>query len=388
MKTFALAAIAAAMATIVATPTVAQEVVKIGLILPVTGPYTSVGREMEAGARLFMAQNGDQVAGKRIELILKDDTGSADLTKRLAQELIVNDKVAVLAGFALTPLALATSPLSAQSKTPMVVMSAATSGITSTSPYMVRTSFTLPEACVPLADWALKSGFRRVTTIVSDYAPGHDAETSFSGRFKAGGGSVDNVRVPLRNADFSPFLQRVADNKPDALFVFVPAGVGAQFMKQFVERGLDKSGIRLIGTGDVTDDDLLADMGDAALGAITTHPYSAAHVSPENKTFVADFEKANAGRRPNFIAVYAYDGMRVIYDALKKTGGDTNGDKLIAAMKGASWISPRGQVSIDPTNRELVQPMYLRKVERMNGQLFNVEQERVSDGRNASKAQR
>ncbi|UVF17508.1 ABC transporter substrate-binding protein [Microvirga terrae] len=350
----------------------AQEPLKIGLILPMTGPFASTGRQIEAAAKLYMQQNGDTVAGKKIQLIVKDDTGTADVTKRLAQELIVNDKIAVMAGFGLTPLALAPAPLATQAKVPAVVMAAATATITEASPYIVRTSFTLPQATVPMADWAAQNGIKKVATLVSDYGPGIDAEKAFTTAFTAKGGQVENLRVPLANPDFSPFLQKVADAKPDALFVFVPSGIGAQFMKQFVERGLDKSGIRLIGPGDVTDDDLLNNMGDVALGAITTQHYSAAHDSPENKAFVEAFKKANNGMRPNFMAVGGYDGMHLIYEGLKKTSGQ-GGQALIDAMKGMSWTSPRGPVSIDPQTRDIVQNIYVRKVERKDGELYNVE---------------
>jgi branched-chain amino acid transport system substrate-binding protein len=350
----------------------AQEALKIGLILPMTGPFASTGRQIEAAAKLYMHQNGDTVAGRKVQLIVKDDTGVADVTKRLAQELIVNDKIAVMAGFGLTPLALAPAPLATQAKVPAVVMAAATATITEASPYIVRTSFTLPQATVPMADWAARNGIRKVATLVSDYGPGIDAEKAFSGAFTAKGGQVENLRVPLANPDFSPFLQKVADARPDALFVFVPSGVGAQFMKQFVERGLDRSGIRLIGPGDVTDDDILNGMGDVALGAITTQHYSAAHDSPENKAFVAAFKKANGGMRPNFMAVGGYDGMHLIYEGLKKTNG-AGGQALIDAMKGMSWTSPRGPVSIDPQTRDIVQNIYVRKVERRDGELYNVE---------------
>jgi branched-chain amino acid transport system substrate-binding protein len=350
----------------------AQETIKIGLILPMTGPFASTGRQIEAAAKLYMQQKGDTVAGKKIQLIVKDDTGTADVTKRLAQELIVNDKIAVMAGFGLTPLALAPAPLATQAKVPAVVMAAATATITEASPYIVRTSFTLPQATVPMADWAAQNGIKKVATLVSDYGPGIDAEKAFTTAFTAKGGQVENLRVPLANPDFSPFLQKVADAKPDALFVFVPSGIGAQFMKQFVERGLDKSGIKLIGPGDVTDDDLLNNMGDVALGAITTQHYSAAHDSPENRAFVDAFKKANNGMRPNFMAVGGYDGMHLIYEGLKKTNGQ-GGQALIDAMKGMSWTSPRGPVSIDPQTRDIVQNIYVRKVERRDGELYNVE---------------
>jgi branched-chain amino acid transport system substrate-binding protein len=371
-RTFINAASAAAAMLALSGAASAQETIKIGLILPMTGPFASTGRQIEAAAKLYMQQKGDTVAGKKIQLIVKDDTGTADVTKRLAQELIVNDKIAVMAGFGLTPLALAPAPLATQAKVPAVVMAAATATITEASPYIVRTSFTLPQATVPMAEWAAQNGIKKVATLVSDYGPGIDAEKAFTSAFTAKGGQVENLRVPLANPDFSPFLQKVADAKPDALFVFVPSGIGAQFMKQFVERGLDKSGIKLIGPGDVTDDDLLNNMGDVALGAITTQHYSAAHDSPENKAFVEAFKKANNGMRPNFMAVGGYDGMHLIYEGLKKTNG-AGGQALIDAMKGMSWTSPRGPVSIDPQTRDIIQNIYVRKVERKDGELYNVE---------------
>ncbi|RZL96612.1 MAG: ABC transporter substrate-binding protein [Variovorax sp.] len=347
---------------------------KIGLILPMTGQQASTGRQIEAAVRLYMAQNGDTVAGKKIEVIVKDDVATPDVTKRLAQELIVNDKVNVIAGFGVTPAALAAAPLATQSKTPQVVMAAATSSITEASPYIVRSSFTLPQVSVVMGDWAPKNGIKSVVTLVADYGPGNDAEKFFSERFQLNGGKVvEKLRVPLRNPDFAPFLQKVRDAKPDALFVFVPSGAGAAVMKQFLERGMDKAGIKLIATGDVTDDDQLNDMGDGALGVVTSHHYSAAHPSAMNKKFVDAFQKANPKMRPNFMAVGGYDGMRVIYEALKATKGQGGGDALLAAMKGQVFESPRGQVLIDAQTRDIVQDVYLRKVEKKDGQLYNVE---------------
>ena len=352
----------------------AQEVVKIGLILPMTGQSASTGRQIEAAAKLYMAQNGQAVAGKRVELIVRDDTGAADVTRRIAQELIVNEKVAALGGFGLTPLAFAAAPLATQSKTPMIVMAAATSAITEQSPFIVRTSFTLPQATQPIADWAAKNNIRKVISLVTDYAPGIDAEKAFKERFGRAGGEVTaEVRVPLRNPDFAPFLQRVADARPDALFVFVPSGIGGHFVKQFVERGLDKAGVKLIGTGDVTDDDLLNDMGDAIIGVVTSHHYSAAHNSPENKAFVQAFRAANPNMRPNFMAVGGYDGMHLFYEALKKTRGATEGRGLIDAMKGMNWVSPRGPITIEARTRDITQNVYVRRVEKVDGQLYNVE---------------
>ncbi len=354
-------------------PVSAQDTVKVGLILPLTGPFAPTGRQIEGGAKLYMQQHGDKVAGKKIELIVRDDGNVADNTKRIAQELIVNDKVSVIAGFGLTPLALATAPVSAEAKVPQIIMGAATAIIPDRSPYIVRTSMVTNQITVGIADWAPKSGLKKVVTLVTDYAPGIDIEKAFSDRFKASGGEViEQLRVPLANPDFAPFLQRVRDAKPDGLFVFVPAGVGAIFMKQFVERGLDKSGIRLIGTGDMTDDDILNNIGDVALGLITSHHYSAAHPSEMNKKFVAEFQKLN-NKRPNFMGVSGYDGMAVLYKALEKTKGNANGDALVAAMKGLAWESPRGPISIDPATRDIVQNIYVRKVEKKDGQLYNVE---------------
>ena len=380
-------AAALAVATLAAAPSLAQDnTFKIGLILPMTGQQASTGRQIEAAARLYMAQHGDTVAGKKIELILKDDTSIPDVTKRLAQELVVNDKVNVLAGFGITPSALATAPIATQSKTPQVVMAAATSSITLASPYIVRTSFTLPQAAVAMGDWAPKNGIKKVVTLVSDYGPGIDAEKYFNERFIFNGGQViESLRVPLRGPDFAPFLQKVRDAKPDALFVFVPSGAGAAVMKQFLERGMDKAGIKLIGTGDITDDDQLNDMGDGALGVVTSHHYSTAHPSATNKKFVEAFQKANKGLRPNFMAVGGYDGMRVIYEALKATKGQGGGDALLAAMKGQIFESPRGPMFIDAQTRDVVQNIYLRKVERKDGQLYNVEFDVIKDVKDPGK---
>ncbi|KXU85461.1 ABC transporter substrate-binding protein [Paraburkholderia monticola] len=356
----------------------ADDVVKIGLIVPMSGPFASTGRQIDAAVKLYMAQHGDTVAGKKIQVILKDDTNVPDTTKRLAQELIVKDHVAVLAGFGLTPLALAAAPLATQAKVPMVVMAAATAMITEQSPYIVRSGFTLPQNTLGIARWAPKNGIKKVVTLVADYGPGIDAQNSFKKVFEAEGGSVvEQLRVPVANPDFSPFLQKVADLKPDALFIFVPSGAGAVFMKQFAERGLSKQGIKLIGTGDVVDDDILNGMGDVALGTVTSMHYTAALDNPENRAYVAAFEKANPGMRPNFHSVGAYDGMHLIYAALEATKGDTNGDKLLAAMKGQKWNSPRGPVELDAQTREMIQNVYITRTERVNGQLFNVPFDKV-----------
>jgi branched-chain amino acid transport system substrate-binding protein len=368
-----LAAAYAALALSAASGAQAQDV-KIGFILPMTGQQQSTGKQIAAAAKLYMAQQGSTVAGKKVDLIIRDDAAVPDNTKRIAQEMIVNDKVTYLAGFGVTPAALAVAPLSAESKTPEIVTAAGTSIITEKSPYIARTSFTLAQSTVPMADWAAQNGIKKVVSMVSDYAPGADAEKSFKEEFtKKGGQVLDTIRFPLASPDFAPSLQRAADQKPDAIFVFVPAGQGGVFVKQFVERGLDKAGIKIIGPGDVTDDDLLNGMGDAVIGTVTAHFYSADHPSAVNKAFVAAFEKANNGMRPNFMAVSGYDGMHLMYEAVKKTGGKTDGDSLIAAAKGMAWESPRGPISIDPQTRDIIQNVYIRKVEKKNGELYNVE---------------
>ena len=294
----------------------AQETVKIGLIVPMTGGQASTGKQNDNRVKLYMKQAGDTVAGKKIELIVRDDTGVADVTKRIAQEMVANDGVTILTGFGLTPLALAVAPLATQAKVPEIVMMAATSVVTERSPFIVRPAFTQAQTTVPLADWAYKNGIRKVVSIVADYAPGLDSETAFNTRFKAEGGEVlEAIRVPLSTRDFAPFLQRAVDAKPEALFVFVPTGLGAALMKQFVERGLDKSGIKVIGPGDVMDDDLLNGMGDAAIGAVTAHLYSAAHPSAMNKAFVADYKKAY-NTRPGFMAVSGGEGLHLTYETL------------------------------------------------------------------------
>ncbi|HXW23610.1 MAG TPA: ABC transporter substrate-binding protein [Xanthobacteraceae bacterium] len=361
--------------------------VKIGLIVPLTGQQASTGKQIEAAARLYMQQHGTEVAGKKVELIVRDDAAVPDNTKRIAQELIVNDHVAVIAGFGVTPAALAAAPLATQAKVPEIIMAAGTSIITERSPYIVRTSFTLAQSATIIAQWAAKNGIRKVATLVSDYAPGVDAETSFKERFAAGGGIVtESLRVPLANPDFAPFLQRARDSSPEAIFIFVPSGQGGTLMKQFAERGLDKAGIKLIATGDVTDDDLLPGMGDAAIGTVSAHMYSAAHPSAANRAFVEAFAKANPGVRPNFMAVGGYDGIHLVYAALRKTNGSTDGDALVAAMKGMAWESPRGPISIDPDTRDIIQNIYVRKIERVNGQLYNVEFETIEAVKDPVKA--
>ena len=365
--------IVAALASLAAGQAAAQDVVKIGMSIPMTGAgFNAVGRQISAAVKLYMQQHGDMVAGKKIELIMRDDGGVADNARRIVQEMIVNDKVGIIGG-GITPTALAIAPLVTQAKLATVVMVSGASITVERSPYMVRTGFVLGQSSGIMGQWAAKNGSKRVVTLVNDWAPGIEAETAFKNSFTAAGGQIlESIRIPLANPDFAPFLQRIRDINPDTAFIYFPGTQAGIFAKQFAERGLDKSGIRILGPGDLTDDDELNTMGDQMLGMITAGQYSALHDSALNKAYVAAFEKAN-NFRPNFVSLGGYDGMHLIYEALKKTGGATDGDALIAAMKGMRWESPRGMISIDPDTRDIVQNIYMRKVERVNGQLYNVE---------------
>ena len=366
-KHFAAGCLAVAVSAIGAGSATAQDTIKIGVVIPMTGTSAAVGREVSAGTKLYMAQHGDTVAGKKIELIIRDDASVPDNAKRLAQEMIVNDKVSFL-GAGLTPSAMSMAPIATEGKVATVVMVSGTSVVTDRSPYYVRTSFTLGQQSGIIADWAIKNGSKKAVSVLSDWAPGAEAGKVFEQNFTKGGGQVlETLKVPLANPDFAPFLQRARDLQPDTLFVFVPAGQAGTFARQFAERGLDKSGIKLIGPGDITDDDDLPTTGDALLGVVTAGIYSAAHPSQMNKDYVAAYQKAS-GHRANFISVGGYDGMHVIYEALKKTGGKTDADTVIAAMKGMAWESPRGPISIDPRTRDIVQNVYIRKVEKIYGE--------------------
>ena len=380
-RTFLKAGASTALAAALPRAAFAADPARVGLILPLTGPFASTGKQIEAAVRLYMARNGDTAGGRKVELLVKDDGGLApETTKRLAQELIARDKVMFLAGFGLTPLAFATAPVATESKTPMIVMGAATSVVPQRSPFIVRAGFTVPQITAPIAQWATKNGIKRVVSSVTDYAPGLECERTFIKFFTEGGGTiVESIRTPLQNPDFSPFLQRIKDAKPEAAFIFVPSGQGAAIMKQFQDRGLKDAGIKLIGTGDILDDDLLEAIGPPALGAITSHHYSAAHDSPENKAYVAAFMQANGGKRPNFMSVNGYDGMHVIYEMLKKTGGNGTGEQLVDAARGLAWVSPRGPMSIDPQTRDVVQNIYIRRCEMKDGKLWNIEFDKIEN---------
>jgi branched-chain amino acid transport system substrate-binding protein len=359
----------------------ASSTIKVGLIASFSGPFGDIGKQIENGVKAYLKEHGDTVAGRKIEVLTRDTTGPVpEVAKRVAQELVVRDKVDFLAGFGLTPEALAVAPVATEAKIPMIIMNAATAIITTKSPYIVRFSMTLPQISAPMGDWAAKNGIHKVSTLVADYGPGIDAEGAFTRAFTAGGGQiVDAIRVPLKNPEFSAFIQKIKDAKPDAVFVFVPAGEQCiTFMKSFHERGLASAGIKIIATGDLTDDHVLPTIGDPALGIVTTFHYSVAHESPENAAFLKAYEDANgkAAGPANFMSVAAYDGMAAIFEVVKQLGsaGDKiDADKALTILKNFSTTSPRGPIKIDPETRNVIQTVYVRRVDKVNGELRNVE---------------
>ncbi len=382
LASLAIAAVAAA------TTAQAQGTVKIGLIMPYTGQFADLAAQMDNGIKLYMKQKGDTVAGKKIEIVRKDSGGVApDVASRLAQELVTRDGVDILAGFTLSPNTIAVSKISDQAKKFMVIMNAATTVIITMSPYSVRTSMTLPSVGATAGAWAHKSGIRKVYTMVSDFAPGKDAEASFHEAFKRSGGEiVGSVRMPVGNPDFSAFVQRAKDLNPESIFIFVPAGAQpAALGKAFAERGVDAKKIKIIGTGEVGDEKSLQGMGDAGLGIITVWHYDFNDDSKLNKAFVTAYN-AEYKRNPDFGSVGGYDGMHVIYEALKKTGGKTDGDSLIAAARGLKFDSPRGPFQIDPETRDVVQNIYIRRVEKVGGTLRNVAFDKVENVKDAGSA--
>ncbi len=353
----------------------AEDTIKIGLIMCYSGQFADTATQMDNAIKLYMKQNGDSVAGKKIELIRKDTGGIApDVAKRLAQEVIVRDHADILGGWILTPNALAGADVSAEAKKFMVVMNAATSIITTKSPYMARTSTTTPQLNYTFGTWAAKKGIKKVYTMVSDYGPGIDAETWFQKGFKdAGGEIVGSVRFPVANPDFSAFVQRAKDLNPDAIYIWVPGGAQpAAVGKALAERGIDTNKTKILGQDALASETALKSMGDGALGIITVSNYDFNHKSALNDAFVKAYND-EFHRNPDFFSIGGYDGMHLIYAALKKTNGKTDGDSLIAAAKGMSWESPRGPMSIDPETRDVVQTVYIRRVEKVGNELRNVD---------------
>lgn len=359
----------------------AQAPLKVGAVLEVTGPFAAFGRQMMNGMQLYMKQHGDSVAGRKVQLIVRDTTGAhPDIARRLVQELITRDKVDFIVGFGLTPNAMAVAPVVTEARVPTIIMNAATSAIVGQSPYMARVSMTLPQVTQPIAQWAARNGIRRAFTLVTDYGPGIDAESTFKRAFtEAGGQIIGEVRTPLSNPDFAPFLQRIKDARPEAVFVFLPGtDQGIAFMKGFDERGLGQAGIKLIGSGDVVEDDVLPALGDHAIGAITSHHYSAAHDSAANRAYVKAYaESYGTAIRPNFMSVAAYDGMAAIYEVTRRLNGTVDGDKAMAVLRGLTLESPRGTITIDAATRDVVQTVYIRRVEKRDGGLYNIEFDKI-----------
>jgi len=359
----------------------AQDTVKIGIINPYSGQFADTAAQMDNAIKLYIKQHGDTVAGKKLEFIRKDTGGIApDIAKRLAQELIVRDHADILTGFDLTPNALAAGAVSAEAKKFMVVMNAATAIITTKSPYMARTSSTTPQINQTLGSWAAKNGLKRIYSMVSDYGPGIDAEGAFHiGVKEAGGEIVGAVRFPVANPDFSAFVQRALDSHPDAIYIWIPGGAQpAAVGKALAERGVDTRNVRVLGQDVLADDSVLKSLGDLALGITTASIYNYTHDSPLNRAFVAAY-RADYNRNPDIFSIGGYDGMHLIYETLKKTGGNTDGEALIAAAKGMKWESPRGPVMIDPETRDIVQTVYIGRVEKVGNEYHNVEFDRVEN---------
>src|ERR1700758_4023174 len=381
----ALSVLAAAFA---AASAHAQQPLKIGVILPLSGQFADGATQIDNGIKLYVQQHGDTVAGRKIEIIRRDTGGVApEVAKRLAQELVVRDNVDILAGFLLTPNAMSAAAVSEEAKKFMVVMNAATAIITTKSPYMVRTSLTIPQTTEVFAAWAYKSGIKKAYTMVSDYGPGHDAEAAFQRAFKeAGGEIVGAVRFPVANPDFSAFVQRAKDMNPECIYIFIPGGAQpAALGKAFAERGIDFSKTKVLGSGETTAEQALKTMGDAGLGMISAWHYDYKSDAPLNVEFVKVFNEMH-GRNPDFFSIGGYDGMHAIYEALKKTGGNTDGDALIAAAKGLKWQSPRGPMSIDPDTRDVVQTIYVRRVQKVGGELVNVPCDKIENVKDPTRA--
>jgi branched-chain amino acid transport system substrate-binding protein len=359
------------------------QTIKIGFLSTYSGPGAAQGDQLDKGAKLYLKLNGDKLPpGVKVELVVRDDTGpNPDNAKRIAQELIVRDKVQFLTGLVWTPNAAAIAPLSAEAKVPFISMNAAGVSVPYLSPYFARVSFTLWQSCYPLGQWAAKK-FKRIYVAVSDFAPGHEAEEAFIRGFKEGGGEVvGSVRIPLANPDFVPYMQRVKDSRPDALFAFNPAGRQATaMMKAYGDLGLDKAGIKYIGPGDITPDEELQGMGDVALGVITAHHYSAAADRPANRAFVAAYKKEYGEKLfPGFMAVGAWDAMDAIFHMIREQKGKIDPDRTMELLKRyQNPNSPRGPIAIDPDTRDIVQNEYLREVRRVGGQLANVELETIA----------
>ena len=389
MKRVALAALISTLVVTAAFRSDAEETIKIGIIAAYSGQFADTAQQIDNGIRLYMKEHGDTVAGRKIEIIRRDSGGpNPDVSKRLAQELVVRDKVDILAGFTTSPEALAAADVSAASQKLMVSMNGTASVLTTKSPYVVRTSFTLPQVAQALGLWAAtKGGIEKAYTMVTDFGPGIDGEQYFQRGFKqAGGEIIGSVRTPLANPDFSPIVQRIKDANPKSIFVFVPGGSQpAALGKAFADRGVDPNKVKIMSSGEAVDETAIKSLGELAIGRLSAQHYDFNHQSPKNQAFVKAYN-AEFKRNPDFFSVGGYDGMHLIYEALKKTGGKADGESLAKAAKGMQWESPRGPMLIDPDTGDVVQTVYIRRVEKVGDKIVNVDIDKVENVKDPVKA--
>jgi branched-chain amino acid transport system substrate-binding protein len=368
----------AAFAAIIMGSAAHADTIKVGVVGPFSGPFALQGKNFKAGIDAYMAVNGTTVGDDTIEVIYRDlPAPDPAQSKALAQELVVKERVQYLTGFYFTPDAMAVTPILKQANVPLVIMNAATSAIVTKSPFVVRTSFTTWQTSTPIAKVAHEAGVAKVISVVSDYGPGVDAENAFKAAFeKEGGQVVEAIRIPLSTNDFSPIMQRIKDSGAQGVFAFLPSGpTTLGFVKAYNENGLKGAGIKFFAPGDLTQESDLPALGEAALGIQTTFHYAVSHDSPENKAFVAAASKAIGNPAElSFPSVGAFDGMNVIYKMIEATGGEQDAEKAVDAVKGLSWTSPRGPVSIDPESRHITQNIYLREVTKADdGTYYNKE---------------
>jgi branched-chain amino acid transport system substrate-binding protein len=369
----------AACATGLARPLFAAEkVVKLGMIAEMSGPFAEFGYQFSTAIKVFLKRHGDSFGGKKIEVIFKDVGGpNPEVSRRLAQELVLNDKVDFLGGFGFTPNAMTAAAVSAQAHVPMIIMNASAAGLPEKSPYIVRTSLNATESPIAIGRWAAENNVATMASIAMDYGPGLDAEKAFVESYEKAGGKLLGapIRVPLSTADYAPYLQKVKDLKPAALFAFTSGGnTGVAFLKALRERGIQDAGIKIISTGDITIEPVLAAAGRAALDIVTTYSYSAAHDSADNLSFVADFLAAGDQKSmPSIFAVSAYDGMMAIAEVMRRTNGEFTSDSAMAILRGLNINSPRGPLQISATTRDPLQNIYVRRVEERGGRIANYE---------------
>lgn len=388
MKRIAIGSIWALWA-LAATAAHAQQPIKLGIISAYSGQFADTAQQIENGFKLYMKQHGDTVAGRKIEIIRRDTGGpNPDVAKRLAQELVVRDKVDILTGFTTSPESFGAADVSAEAKKLMVSMNGTASTLTEKSPYIVRSSFTLPQIAQALGAWAAtKGGIKKTYTMVTDFGPGIDGEVWFQKAFKENGGEIiGSVRMPLASPDFSAFVQRVNDAKPESIFVFVPGGAQpAALGKAFFERGIDPNKVKIMSSPEAVDETAIKGLGDLALGRLSGSHYDYNRQSKMNVEFVKAYN-AEFGRNPDFFSVGGYDGMHIIFEALKKTNGNTDGDALVQAARSLKWESPRGPVSIDPETRDIIQTIYIQRTEKVGGKIVNVEIDKVDNVKDPVKA--